>query len=412
MFRKSYYKIVFAGGGTGGHLAPGIAVAEECIYATDCEIEFLIVGKPVEKLMLEKKNFRYSKMHGAPLQKSISGLSAFVLLNLIGFVRSFIKFLGNRPDAVICLGGYGAFATAYSARLLKIPVFVLEQNLIPGKVNRIISKFSKKIFTQWKIEDKWLPKQANQSVQGNPIRNEIFESDKMNSLKSLGLSLNKPTLLVLGGSQGAVKINDFVLKNLETIRHYDIQVIFLTGKHDYERVNSILGRNSSFEIMPFSNEMGKILNASDFVISRAGATTIAELTALGKPMLLIPYPFAAERHQHKNAEYVTKSGAAIMYEEDRLTKDVWELILNDILLDYDNLREMARNSSIIGRPFAGKSIAVEILNYIRQSKQIDEPIVSKARLIRHSSKPNDQLSDAACILFAPEPDEIDKKVAA
>ncbi|MCD4656395.1 MAG: UDP-N-acetylglucosamine--N-acetylmuramyl-(pentapeptide) pyrophosphoryl-undecaprenol N-acetylglucosamine transferase [Planctomycetes bacterium] len=412
MFRKSYYKIVFAGGGTGGHLAPGIAVAEECIYATDCEIEFLIVGKQVEKMMLEKKKFKYSKMQGAPLRKSIRGLFAFVALNLIGFVRSFIKFLGKRPDAVICLGGYGAFSSAYSAKILKIPVFVLEQNTIPGKVNRIISKFSKQIFSQWKIDDKWLPKQANQSVQGNPIRNEIFESDKKTSLESLGLSSRKPTLLVLGGSQGAIKINDFVLDNLETIRHHDIQMIFLTGKHDFERVNKVLDKNPNFMVMPFSTDMGKILNAADFVISRAGATTIAELTALGKPMMLIPYPYAAERHQHKNAEYVTKAGAAIMYEEDRLTKDVWDLILNDVLLDYDNLREMSRNSSIIGRPFAGKSIAIEILNHIRQSKQINEPIVSKAGLIRHSNKPTHQLNDNGCILLAPDPDEIEKKVAA
>ena len=412
MFDKYYYKIVFAGGGTGGHLSPGIAVAEECVYAADCEIEFLIVGKPVERKMLEKKSFRYMKIQGAPLRKNIKGLFAFVFLNLIGFVRSFIKFLSNRPDVLICLGGYGAFSAAFAAKILKIPVFVLEQNTIPGKVNRLISKFAMKIFTQWRIKDDLLPKKANQSVQGNPIRSEIFQHERVNSLKSLGMNTVKRTLLVLGGSQGAVKINDFVLNNLDTIRHYDIQVIFLTGKHDFERVNALLGTNPNFEIIEFSNEMGRILNAADFVISRAGATTIAELTALGKPMMLVPYPYASARHQHRNAEYVTKSGAAIMYEEDRLDKEVWELILNDIMLDYDNLREMSRNSSIIGRPFAGKSIAVEILNYVRQSKQIPAPIVSKSRLIKLGNKASIDCQDDECILLAPSPEKNENKDAA
>ena len=405
MINSHYYKIAFAGGGTGGHLSPGIAVAEECVYAANCEIEFLIIGKDVEKKMLSDKNFRYSKVHGAPLSRSFKGLAKFFVLNILGFFHSFFKFLNNRPDTLVCLGGYGAFSSAIAARLLRIPVFVLEQNSIPGKVNTYISKFAKKIYTQWEIDEKMLHKNAVQSVQGNPVRNKLFEYDQQEARKILGLKANKITLLVIGGSQGAVKINDFVMDNVETLRHYDVQVIMITGRKDFDRVNSALGTQPNFEIYEFTNQMGLILNASDFVISRAGATTIAELTALGKPMMLVPYPYAAGRHQHRNAEYVTKSGAAIMYEEDRLTKEVWELILDDILMDYRNLKEMTRNSSMIGRPFAGKSIAVEILNYVRESKKSTEPVASKAKLIKGKFVNPEDARNSECILLAPKPQE-------
>jgi UDP-N-acetylglucosamine--N-acetylmuramyl-(pentapeptide) pyrophosphoryl-undecaprenol N-acetylglucosamine transferase len=143
MNKSEVFKINFAGGATGGHLAPGIALAEDFLLEAPCEIEFLIVGRKVEELMLDKKHFNYKKINAAPFRKTFKGAVKFLLKNITGVIVSLVKFIFNRPNAMICLGGYGAFPPAVAAKILRIPIFILEQNAIPGKVNRFLSRWAK-----------------------------------------------------------------------------------------------------------------------------------------------------------------------------------------------------------------------------------------------------------------------------
>jgi len=362
--------IVFAGGGTGGHLIPAVALARELESMAEAagnpvRIEFLIPGKKLERTILEDHGMSYTLCGGiSPAGNVVRKAKA--ALSLYKAYRSCKNTLKQiKPLAMIGVGGYGSVCGGLAARSQKVPLYLLEQNTMPGRVNRLMSRYAEAMFAQWPlVKDVKCPVE----VLGNPTRSSLAKLSRSDAQRKLGLNPERKTLLVMGGSQGASAINNFVLNNFETLdeRSRRVQVIHLTGEPHFDSANTAWAmRIVNNLVLPYVGDMSAVLAASDLVLCRAGATTIAELTSLGKPMVLVPLPSAAEDHQRLNAEYVQSFGADDDYEQSKLdSPDVMRELLDEILLDDRTRASMALRSLTLGKVNAGASIASRVLSGI------------------------------------------------
>lgn len=364
------FHVAFAGGGTGGHLVPGLAIARELQRRTPCSVTFLTTGKDVERRLLEPTNHRTRVIPAVPPGHGLVQRARFALKSALGLITSWRYHRQHKPDCVVSLGGYGAFTPALAAHLQGIPVVCLEQNAIAGKVTRLLSRFAHTVFTQWLIPDTQLTPRARQLAIGNPVRADLFDGDREDGIARFGLDPSKRTLVVMGGSQGARALNNFVLDNLATFDKFSrhAQVLLVTGAGEYERVRCSFPLPPPWlQIVPFTNSMPDLLATADLVVCRAGATTIAELAAVGKPMVLVPYPHAAEKHQHANARRVVNAGAALWYEEDGLNGELLEFLLQDVLLNDWNRLDLAGRARLMGKPTAAERVAREVVRLMNET---------------------------------------------
>lgn len=352
-------KVLIAGGGTGGHLFPGVAMAESLVGSACAKILFVNAGRPMDVAVLGKAGFPLktiaaSGVKGMGVVKKLSALFkvAAGIFHGAKIIRDF------RPDLVIGLGGYSAFPVVVAGRLLGLKVLLQEQNILPGITNRALFPLADRICLSFSgTHGKFNPKKVR--VTGNPVRSALF------SACAAARSQKDPagfTVAIMGGSQGARSINKAVTEALDFLgQGSGYRFIHQTGKADYEAVaNAYENAGLTATVQPFFDDMGKLYGQADLLICRAGATTIAEVSALGVPALFIPYPHAADNHQVLNAGELVGTGAAdLLLESDLSGKKLGEKIVG-YAKNRHLLSEMAENAKKDGTHQAAENILAVI----------------------------------------------------
>lgn len=366
------------GGGTGGHIYPLIAVHTELqliASANDINLRTRYVGAagPLKGVLL-KNNIEVKNILGAKLRRYFSASNLIdVPKFFIGTAQAFFRLYWFMPDVVFSKGGPGALAVVLAARFYRIPVVVHESDAVPGQTTKITSRFAKVVVLGFESAKVYLGKRGERvKVLGNPVRRDILAGfmPKKRARAMLEFDADVPLLLVLGGSQGATRLNDFLLDNLPNLLRFT-QILHQTGTANYESVirefnviRSDLGENIANRykaIGYFEEEIGIALSAADIVLSRAGASAIFEIAAFGKPSILVPLPEAAMNHQLKNATEYAKTGATIIVEAENLLPHLFENQLKEFLQNADKLTQMAKAASAFYRPEAASKIAELIL---------------------------------------------------
>ncbi len=325
--------VLITGGGTGGHLYPALAVAE-VLKELDPGGEVVFVGtrEGLEATVVPARGFAFQPVAAAKWPRRPSAQAfAFLPSLLQGYRQGLAVIRERRPRAVFATGGYVSVPLVLAAARLDIPIFLHEQNAVPGMANRLLSRWANTVFLTFPDRNRKLAERARIVHSGLPIRPEILKATRQDGLNYFHLAPDLLTVLVTGGSRGARRINEVMLdvyRTLARTEHRPLQFVHLTGRAEFDVFCHQLateGLNDDkigkIVIRPYLEEMEYGLAAADIMISRAGAATIAELTALGIPAILVPYPYAAGDHQYQNALYLAKKHAAVLIPERDLTPD-------------------------------------------------------------------------------------------
>ena len=355
--------MIITGGGTGGHLFPGIAVAQAIQQQFPAgEIMFIstdrsIDNKALSSLALQKISISCQGIKGKSFLGTIKAM-AQLPLSLWQAMKIVKEF---RPDIVLGVGGYVTGPVVLAAKILGIKTCIHEQNSVPGITNRILGKMVDRIYTSIPGSEKFFS--AKKTVlTGNPIRQDILAvAEQLNEEKT-----KFKTLLVLGGSQGAHRVNKLVVEALAAAElPLGFEVIHQTGVTDEEWVRKAYGdKGVVAEVSAFIDNMSAAYARADFVVSRAGATTLAELAVTGKPVVFIPYPYAADNHQVANAQFLVEGGAAWMFQENELTAPKLQKQIEALLNDAELLEQMGKKMRTFARPGATQSIVEESLRLL------------------------------------------------
>ena len=356
------YRFLFAGGGTGGHLYPAIAVADE-IKRLKPESEILFVGtkSKIEGRVVPKLGYGFKSIW-------IKGFARkFNMENLLFPVKLFVSLVQSlfisfrfKPRVAIGSGGYVAGPAIWGASVLGAKVILMESNSYPGVTTRLLERYADEVNISFEDSKKYLRRPDKIKLTGNPVRSEFGSSTKEESKKSFGLDENKFTILVLGGSLGAASINNSVAECVEELENKSLQIIWQTGKnyyHSYKNINL-----DSVKILDFIEDMNKAYSACDLLVARAGATTIAELTVLGIPSILIPSPHVAENHQYYNAKSLADDNAAVLIKDSDVKSLLKDKIL-EVVADKKLLNSLSENAKRISKPDAANVIAKSAINF-------------------------------------------------
>jgi UDP-N-acetylglucosamine--N-acetylmuramyl-(pentapeptide) pyrophosphoryl-undecaprenol N-acetylglucosamine transferase len=358
-------KFILSGGGTGGHIYPAVAIANE-LKARFPDAEFLFVGAK-DKMEMQKVPQSGYKIEGlwiAGLQRKLTLQNAifpFKLIDSLWKSRKIIKEF--KPDVVIGTGGFASGPLLQMANMLNIPTVIQEQNSYPGITNKILSKKANKICVAYENLEHFFPKEK-MILTGNPVRQDLIEieSKKEEAIHYFNLDAHKKTLLVLGGSLGARRVNQLIEKELENIASLNVQIIWQCGKlyfEDYKKYNS-----NNVQVLAFIDRMDLVYAAADVVISRAGASSVSELCIVGKPVIFIPSPNVAEDHQTKNAKSIVDKKGALMLKESELNSQ-FSIVFEALLKDIGKQDQLSKNIKHLALPNATKQIVDEIVKLIK-----------------------------------------------
>ena len=354
-------RVIIAGGGTGGHLFPGIAIAQEFMTRDKKNtVLFVNTGRSFEKSILSKTDFRQKSITAEGIKGRSLWQQLFSVLKIPKGIYESIQIINDfRPEIVIGIGSYASGVVVFGAWLKGLKVVLHEQNIVPGITNRILSHFADRIYVSFeKTKDRLNPNRVR--VTGNPVRKEILKCTTGDVEKESVDEKPKGwlTVLIVGGSQGAHSINMAVLEALKKIKKKEkFYFIHQTGTQDFAQVrNSYANLGIMARVDSFFDNMASLYQQADLIICRSGATTVAEITAVGKGVIFIPYPFATDDHQSINAGALEHAGAAEMI----LQKDLTGAILSDRIEHYASnrvaLHQMASRAKAFGRPRAAASI--------------------------------------------------------
>lgn len=362
---KSGFRLVIAGGGTGGHLFPGIAVARELKTRFEsAEVLFVIGRKRLESEILSPMEPEFKAISidvegikGRGWKKGIPVIIKLPksILQSASIIRQF------SPSFVLGVGGYSAGPFCVAAKFMGIPTAIHEQNSYPGLTNRLLSKFVDRIFISFEESRPYFEKKRP-ILTGNPVRRELFLSQVNQPEKG-----DEFTVLVVGGSQGAKAINEAFVEALIFLNSSEkkVEVIHQTGKVDHSRVvEEYRVRGLKGDVVPFIKDMGSAYNRADIVVGRAGATTIFELAALGKPSILIPYPHATNNHQEINAGSLVRAGGAEMILQKDLNGEVMARALMKYMNNRPELTKMGEQARKISRTNAAEIIVDQIMEMV------------------------------------------------
>lgn len=356
-------KALIAAGGSGGHIFPAIALGR-ALKAADANASLYFVGsdKALDKRLFEKEGVSFSLLTANKLPYGFSlRLVPFTAKLLFDIVRSLFIILRHKPDAVIGFGGYISFPVSAAAYVLRVPRIVHEQNVVPGRANKALFALADKVAISFEETKKYLGGSAGKAVlTGNPIRTEIFNDDREGGIRRFGLDPDKFTVLVIGGSQGAHVLNEtFVsaLRAMDGREKGSLQVIHITGVKDYEWALKAYGdAGIEHRVHSFVDRIEEAYAASDLVVTRSGASVLFELAFLGRPMILVPYPFAMS-HQKENAAAFSRSGAAVMLEEKTLSSDLFKDTVLTLSGNKDRLKSMGIAARRLSLPDASQALA-------------------------------------------------------
>ncbi len=350
---KAVTRILMAASGTGGHLFPALAVAEKL---TDCEIEWLGVRDRLETDLVPNQYRRHAVtakgLQGNPLQKLVNGLQ------LLASIFQTYKILGDRQiDLVFTTGGYIAAPAILAARLRRIPVILHESNVLPGKVTRLLGQYATAVIVGFQESAQYLPK-AKTIHLGTPVRAEFLTPQPL----ELDLPGDRPLILAMGGSQGAVGINQLVRQCAGRWLEAGASIVHITGKNDPD-VGQFQAEN--YLTLPFVENIAPLLQRADVVISRSGASALTELTITKTPAILIPYPYAAEDHQTLNAQVFAKHEAALLAPQAELTPESLTAMVLGLLEAPGKREAIAANVAALGMPESAEKIAYFLRTTLR-----------------------------------------------
>jgi len=352
-------KILIAAGGTGGHVFPAIAIADE-IKKLRSNAEFLFVGTKgkIESRVVPQRGYVMACIWISGFHRSVRIENLlFPIKVFVSLVQSFFLMKKFQPGIVIGTGGYVCGPVLYVASMLGIPTAVHESNSFPGITTRMLSTRATRIFTAFDATARWLKRKDNIELSGTPTRDVLGTVSREDGIKFFNLDPSKKTVFVFGGSLGAASINEAVKYFVHDVSDFNIQWIWQTGKTDAVLAMTTM---KNCWVNTFIDKIENAYAAADLVVCRAGATTLAELTRLGKASILIPYPYAAADHQTFNAQTLVNAGAAMMI-ADRDVKMKLKDVLNSILNDDKKRQQMNEASLALGKPNAGREIAQRIL---------------------------------------------------
>lgn len=368
-------KIILCGGGTGGHIFPMIAIAEE-FKKVNSENKILFVGSNdrMEMKIIPKYNFPIYGLWISGIKRSSLILNIlflgipFILKNitlpfkiLFSVIKSIYILIRFRPDFVIGFGGYSSGPFLLTSHFLNFKTAIQEQNSYPGLTNKMLSKKVKYIFTAYDKINNFFSTNTVFNF-GNPIRNLKIKSNE-NAHKYFGLDSSKKTILVLGGSLGAKNINEGVLNNISLIRESSYQVIWQTGKFYYKNILSKNIKDKKIIIKDFINRMDLAYSVSDIIISRAGAIAISELCVISKPLILVPSPNVVDDHQTKNAKAISEKGGCVLI-KDSDAKNTMLKIAFDLFENKSKMDSMKKSLSKLSSPNATQKIVNKIYEII------------------------------------------------
>lgn len=360
-------RIILSGGGTGGHIYPAISVANKIREKhPDAEILFIGTERGMENNIVPKEGYPIKFITVSYLKRKFSWhniRSAMMLLKGMFEAKKIIKDF--KPDIVIGTGGFVCGPVVYVASKLGIKTIIHEQNVFPGLTNRILDKHVDKIALSFEEAKQYFKSKDRLVVTGNPIRSDFFDITEENAVSRYGSGLNIPLVLVVGGSGGASRINDAVIDILKEYKPRKFRIILVTGKKLYEQTVKNIEKQDLLEIhkiVSYINDMPYALKACDLIVCSAGAITIAEITAVGKPAILIPKAYTAENHQQYNANAMADKGAAFVICEDELNGEVLNQKIEEILSN----RKIRKSMEIASREGAIIDSANRIYNEIRK----------------------------------------------
>ena len=373
-------KILFTGGGTAGHIFPIIAIAREIkkIYPKE-DLQLFYVGPKDEfgSILLSQEGIRVKIILAGKIRRYLGLKSIFQnLFDIIfkiplGIFQAFWYIFFLAPDLIFSKGGFGSLATGIAGWILQVPIFLHESDISPGLTNRFLSRFSLEIFVSFPVEKtSYFPVKKMISV-GNPIRENILEGEKEEAKHFLELTGEKPVILILGGSQGAQRINDKILEILPELLE-NFEILHQCGERNFKQVEAeakvviTKGLERYYHLFPFlkEEELKHAYSASDLIVSRAGSGSIFEIAACQKPSILIPLPESAQNHQLKNAYAYAESGACLVIEEINLTPHFFLERIKYLLSQPEKLERMKKAAGQFSRPKAAKIIAEYIVEYL------------------------------------------------
>ncbi len=358
-------KVIISGGGTGGHIFPAIAIADALKKRfPQAEILFIGAKNRMEMDRVPKAGYPIEGLwiSGFKRELSLDNLSfPFKLISSMINARKILKRF--KPDVVIGVGGFASGPTMKTAASMKIPIVIQEQNSYPGITNKIVAKQAAKICVAYDNMDKWFPKDRI-VLTGNPLRNNIVPMNdrRDEGIKYFDLNPDKKTILLVGGSQGALGINKGISAQLSSFKNNDYQLIWQTGNHYYDKAMQEVQENGlqdRIKCTVFIDRMDLAYAAADIVISRAGAMSISELSLLNKAVVFVPLPTAAEDHQTKNAMRLVDANAAMMVRNDSTEKELLPTVF-DLLENVERQNEMKDNIAKFAKPNAANDIVDQI----------------------------------------------------
>lgn len=369
-------KYLISGGGTGGHIYPALAIANE-IKKIDKSADILYVGTKtgLESELVPKAeiNFKTIRVKGMPrkINKEFF-ISIKELLLGINDARHILNEF--KPDIVIGTGGYVCGPIVYMAKKKKIKALIHEQNAFPGITNKILSRYVDLVLVTFEESKKYFKHEDRVIITGNPIRKELLEVDREVAYNKLDIDKNIPLILSFGGSGGQRSLNDSMYDIIQKRnKKNNLQIIHVTGKRHYDAFidklkNNKISLDKNIKVLPYLYDMPEALNIATIVITSAGAITLSELAAVGVPSILIPKAYTAENHQEYNAKSFEKNGASIVVLENELNGEVLDQKISDIINDKSKMESMSINSKKLSNIKAGEKIAEIVLNLSKGKK--------------------------------------------
>lgn len=357
-------KVLIAGGGTGGHVYPGIAVAEELRRLhPDADVLFVGGRRGVEAHAVPEAGFRirFVMVRGLP-RRAWWRWPAALAANLVGLLQALWVVASERPDVVLGTGGYVSGPISLAAWLLGRPLLLQEQNSVPGLANRWLARVADEVHLSFTEARAYFRRKDNLKVTGNPVRSYILGGDRATALAEFGLVEGRPTVFVFGGSRGAHRINEAAIEAMRRLKgRVDVQFILQTGREDFERAKlAVETEQLPARVLPYLRQIHLAYAVADLVVCRSGAMTLAEIAACGTPAILVPYPYAAHNHQEINARNLVERGAASLILDremngERLAKEIAHL-----LADRQLLRRMSAHARTFARLDAAERLARSI----------------------------------------------------
>lgn len=371
-------RFIISGGGTGGHIYPAIAIANQLkLQFPDAEFLFVGAKDKMEMQKVPQAGYPIKGLWIAGLQRKLTLKNLLFPIKLASsLLKSFQILKQFKPDVVIGTGGFASGAVLKVANVLGIPTVVQEQNSYPGITNKLLAKKAKVICVAYENLELFFPKEK-MKLTGNPVRQDLIsvENKREEAITHFNLDKSKKTLLVLGGSLGARRINQLIAKEIEFLKQLNLQIIWQCGKlyfeeyktfqnQDNKPTNNNQQQSTDIQVVSFMDRMDLVYAAADFIISRSGASSVSELCIVGKPTLFIPSPNVAEDHQTKNAKAISEKKGAILIKESDLDNE-FESVLKDLVTNEEKQKELSQNIKKLALPNATKNIVEEIVKLIK-----------------------------------------------